>query len=213
MSVTEIYKQSADYALQSGEIDRYRESAEISLKCANAIDEAIHACNYELHRYKMSEAVKSVVDTFGFERVNWVLAATIHQQHYDGRYSTNNQKWAREFGIPDERYPGFLIHTHPAVLDGFINSVRKAHREMLAEVIRSYEQSHHMADRNRLTWFHNDFGTFVPKQGVTEQRLSEHYSEIMEKKSVLDKIRVARKEQKQPSAPKPEREKKQGAEL
>ena len=208
MDATGIYKHTADYALKNGEIEQYHASAKINDACAKAIDAVIQAGNYDQYRYKMSQATKTVIDTFGFERVNWVLASTIHQRFFDGRFSSSNQKWARDFDVPNEIHRGFIVNTHLAVLDGFINSVRKAHVEMLAEAVGSYEKSHHMADRNRLTWFCNDFGTFVPKQGVTEQRLSERYNEIMEKKSVLDQIRATRKEQKQQSSPKPERGKK-----
>ena len=208
---SEIYKYTADYALKNGESELFHASAAVNCKCAEAIDEAIKSSNYEQYRYKFSEAVKTVVDGFGFERVNWVLASTIHQRFFDGRFSQSNQKWAKDFSIPDERYPGFIINTHLAVLDGFIDSVRKAHKEILAEAVGSYEKSHHMADRNRLTWFHNDLGTFVPNPGVTEGRLLERYNEILEKKSVLAQIRAAKKEQKQMSDPNPKRDKKKQA--
>lgn len=203
-----VYTSSFETAVQNGETELFHVSGELNRKCVMAIDEAIRACNYEMYRYKFSDAVKPVVDQFGFDRVNYVLAATVQHNENDGRYSRDNKRWAREFAVPHERYTQFVFDTHPTVIDGFIGSVRKAHVEMLAQEVGQYEKSHHMAQRNRLTFFHSDFGVFVPYPIATEKRLMERYSEIMEKKSVLAQIREARKEQKQQAAPKPERGKK-----
>ena len=214
MDATGIYKHTADYALKNGEIELFHESANVNNECAKAIDAAIQASNYDQYFYKITEAVKTVVDSFGFDRVNWVLASTIHQRFFDGRISSSNQNWARDFDVPDERRPGFIVNTHLAVLDGFIREVRLAHRQILSDVVGNYELSHRMADRNRLTAFSNTACALIPKSGVSERQLRERYNEIMEKKSVLDQIRAARKEQKQQSSPKPERgKKKQGPDL
>jgi len=209
-----VYTHSIEIAVQNGETDLFHASMEKNRECVAAIDEAIRACNYEEYRYKFSEAVKSVTGQYGFERVNFVLAATLQHREYDGRFSQAHKKCARGFAVPNEAHTNFAFNTHPVVLDGFVNSVRKAHVEMLAQEVGQYEKSHHMAERNRMTYFHSDFGVFVPYPIATEERLMARHSEIMEKKSVLEQIRAARKEQKQPATPKPERDKKQrGPEL
>ena len=90
----------------------------------------------------------------------------------------------------------------PAVLDGFVDIVRKAHMHKLAQTVGQYEKSHRMARRNRLTYFHSDFGVFVPEANVSHQRMQTRCNEIMEKKaaraerrpSALQKLEDAKKE-------------------
>lgn len=72
-------------------------------------------------------------------------------------------------------------------MDGLVEQVRKNHMEMLTEAIGQYEKSHRMAERNRLTWFHNDYGVFVANAGVTQEQLATRYNEIMGKKKRADK--------------------------
>lgn len=177
------YKQTIEYAMQNGEIELFQEDLLVNRDCIKAIDKAIRDCNFEQYRYKMSDAVKAAVEQFGFERVTWVLAGAILGHEYDGRYSQINKEWARNFDIPRDERSGFIFDTHPAVLDGFVDSARKAYREILADTVGQYEKSHRMAERNRLTWYHNDLGSFVPNPGVTERKLLARYNKIMEKKA------------------------------
>jgi hypothetical protein len=210
------YTHSADYAMKNGELDIYHEDARLNRECVRAIDEAVRACNYETYRHKFSDAVKTAVDAFGFERVTHTLAGAVTTSFKDGRFSPRNHKWAQGFVIHDDRRGEFVFSTHKEVLNGFVDSVRKARVEMLAQEVGQYEKSHRMAERNRLTWFHNDFGVFVPNPGITEERLLTRYEEITEKKaerrSVLDQIRVTHKDEEQPSKQK-RVEKSHGTEL
>lgn len=206
------YVFSKEYAMRNGEIELWREDMRLTRACASAVDEAIRACNYEQHRYKFSEAVSAVAEAFGFERLTHTLAGAVATSFNDGRFSSENKRWAQGFGIAEERHGDFHFGTHRAVLDGFIDTTRKAHVEMLAQEVGQYEKIHRMAERNRLTWFHSDFGVFVPNPGVTEERLMERHGEIMEKKaerqSVLARIKEAREAPAKPRKPKPERDKK-----
>jgi hypothetical protein len=206
MDSNKIYPHSLEYAKQNSELDLWRADMEQNRACARAIDDAIRACNYEQYRYKFSAAVKTVADAFGFERLTRVLAGAVAGSFSDGRFSNSNREWAQGFGIPPDRHNEFVLDTHKALLDGFIDSARKAHVEMLAQEVGQYEKSHRLAERNRLTWFHNDFDVFVPNPGITEERLMERYSEIAEKKterqSVLAQIRAAREAPVKPREPK-----------
>ncbi len=206
MDGSNIYPHSLEYAKQNGELELWREDMRQNGACVKAIDEAIRACNYEQYRYKFSDAVNTVVGKFGFERVTRTLAGAVAGSYNDGRFSSDNRQWAQRFGTPSDRRSEFVFDTHRYVLDGFISSVRKAHVEMLAQEIGQYEKSHRMAERNRLTWYHDDFGVFVPNTGVSEERLLERYGEIMEKKaerqSVLAQIRAAREVPAKPREPK-----------
>jgi hypothetical protein len=203
------YVFSHDYAMRNGELDLWREDTRLNGECIRAVDEAIRACNHEQYRYEFSGAVSSVVEAFGFGRLTHTLAGAVATSFNDGRFSSENKRWAQGFGISSDRHGEFNFDTHRAVLDGFIDSARKAHVEMLAQEVGQYEKSRRMADRNRLTWFHSDFGVHLPNPGVTEERLMERHAEIMDKKaerqSVLAQIRAARGEAKRPRKPKPER--------
>ena len=87
------------------------------------IDKAILENNFELYRYDMDKAVDSVVQKCGIERTSKVLADYINYYSYDGRISAKNKAWAKGFEPPTDRY-GPVFKTHPAVLDGFIESFR-----------------------------------------------------------------------------------------
>jgi len=143
-----VYTNTVAYAREHGELDAYRESNRRNAACAEAIDTAIRASNYELYRYDLPAAAKSVVAEHGPDRVAWVLANSIRQRDYDGRFSQDNKAWARELPIPDGHSPSFVINTHPTVLDGFIDQAREviiAYNQLAAAEL-STEQNYNMID-------------------------------------------------------------------
>lgn len=87
------------------------------------IDKAISENNFELYRYDMDKAVDSVIQKCGVEKTSKILADYINYYSYDGRISSKNKAWAKNFEPPTDRY-GPVFKTHPAVLDGFIESFR-----------------------------------------------------------------------------------------
>ena len=64
--------------------------------------------------------------------MNWVLANTIREKSWDGRFSWENKDWSRRIPIPDD--PGhnleFVVGSHPAVLNGFVDQVRQAYEAL-----------------------------------------------------------------------------------
>jgi hypothetical protein len=121
-----VYKQDADYARQKDELALYRDSNRMNQVCAKAIDQAVKESNYELYHYDLNTAAQKVIAEYGAERMAWVLAATLQNMDYDGRFSRDNKDWGKAFPIPKERSVYYTINTHPAILDGFINAARKA---------------------------------------------------------------------------------------
>ena len=93
------------------------------------IDKAISDNNYELYRYDLKKAAASVIEEQGAEKVNRTLAEYVARHDYDGRIASKNKEWAKNFNIPENRYPP-VFHTHPTVLDGFITEVRSQIREL-----------------------------------------------------------------------------------
>jgi len=121
-----IYRYPAEYALQSGEIEDFRRSREVNVECGQAIDRAISESNYELYRYDLKTAAKTVIAEFGVDRVAWVLAGNINASFDDGRFSNPNKSWAKEFDTPK---PDIHLKTHRYVLDGFADRFREAAKE------------------------------------------------------------------------------------
>lgn len=196
-----IYPHSLEYAIAHDESRAYHASFGRNLECAAAIDKTITASNYELYHYNLPEALNSVTKEFGLDRVTWVVAAAVQYFDNDGRLSQTNKEWAREFPIPHEKGVNFLPRTHLAVFDGFTDDVREARLHDLAQTVGAYEKSHHMAERNRLTYFHSGKDCFVPNRGVTERRLTERCAEIAEKQSIRIQLRAAKKAGKATPAP------------
>lgn len=85
------------------------------------IDKAISENNFELYRYDMDKAADSVIQKCGVEKASKILADYINYYSYDGRISSKNKAWAKNFEPSTDRY-GPVFRTHPAVLDGFIDS-------------------------------------------------------------------------------------------
>ena len=125
-----VYRQPGMYAREHGELDQFRQSNVSNIACRAAIEKAI-AENFDGMRLKADVAAK-VLHEFGAERVQFVLANTVQQKSWDGRFSRENKAWAATFAIePDvvmgmDRRLQFIVNSHPAVLDGFITITRKA---------------------------------------------------------------------------------------
>ena len=75
-------------------------------------------------------AAKLVLDEFGAERTIRVLANTVQQKDWDGRFSSENKAWAKAqdiLGVGGDPImcSRFVVNSHPAVLDGFISQTRR----------------------------------------------------------------------------------------
>ncbi len=120
-----VYLQSAQYAIEHGDLDEYRNSRALSEECRDAIDKAISE-NFDGMRLK-DGFISELVDKFGMERVQYILATTIRENLGDGRYSPENKGWAENIAVSesqDERR-NCCLRSHPAVIDGVVNSFKK----------------------------------------------------------------------------------------
>ena len=128
LRTTPVYPHSAAYAKEHGELEQYRASNNVNLQCKEAIEAAVR--EHFDGMYLSHDAAKGVIETFGMERVALVLASTVQLQNWDGRYSRRNKEWAKT--IPNENPEtvrcGYVLNSHPAVLDGFIDLVREEQR-------------------------------------------------------------------------------------
>ena len=144
-----LYRETAQYAKEHGELDPYRESMRANIKCRTAIEDAIHD-HYRDNRLDVAGA-KDVLKRFGPERTCYVLAATVQDKDWDGRISDSNKTWAKGFTIPQDKtvwdspsYRRFVVgNAHPGLIDLFVNQVRrelepqKERKATIAEKLKS----------------------------------------------------------------------------
>ena len=129
MNKTAVYKHTAAYALEHGELEQYRASLQANIACKNTIKAAIRQHFDGMHLNEA--AVTEVMAAYGKERICYVVANTLQQKSWDGRFSPSNKAWAAQFEIaaavrPDyDSRSAFVVESHPAVLDGFTGLLRR----------------------------------------------------------------------------------------
>ena len=77
-----VYRNSALYAREHNELDKWRESKALNIACRDAIDKAVSE-NYDGAHLPTEKILDAVVNEFGRERVELVLAATIQEKPFD----------------------------------------------------------------------------------------------------------------------------------
>lgn len=119
-----IYEWSLYEAIRLNEKDDWRISHAENCECARDIEKAIRE-NYKDN--SLSDCIKPLIDAYGYDRVNWVLANTVQQTHSDDRYSADNKRWARTFRIPiDGHNKTFAVKSHPGLVNLMIGQARNA---------------------------------------------------------------------------------------
>ena len=119
----EVYLHTLSYARDHGEIDQYKNSDALNQLCAQAIDKVIHD-RPEANYLPPKEMFAAVEDEFGKERIDLVLANTIQQKYYDGRFSHENKSWANALpSLPNGRH--CVAEAHPVFIDGLVTRLRR----------------------------------------------------------------------------------------
>ena len=120
-----IYRETANYAYEAGEMDAYRASLAANEKCRSAIEAAISS-NYGDNRLNAEAAVKSVLEQFSPERVRYVLANTIQQKNFDGRIPQPLKEWAKSVEVCPENASRFLVDKpNPGLTALFVDTFRQ----------------------------------------------------------------------------------------
>ncbi len=96
-----------------------------NMDCKEAIENSIRE-NYNGFHLK-DGFEEAIISKYGRERVLYVLANTVVEQDYDGRFSTENKEWAKGFSMeqPKDERRYFVVNAHPAVVDGLITRLRE----------------------------------------------------------------------------------------
>lgn len=142
MNETYLYPYSAKEARERNELSLWRESHRANIACRDAIEDAIRRSFDGMHLDK--DCTSLVLEKYGYKRTAWVLANTLHELKWDGRFSHANKQWAERRYIPqDERHNAEItVRSHPAVLDGFITFYRKA-----VQALNLFGAEHCVGDR------------------------------------------------------------------
>lgn len=121
--IVPFYEHSLDNARHCNEVDQWRASHKANIDCKKAIENAI-ADNYKDNHFNPDFAT-SIIEEFGFDRVNFILQYNLKQAQNDGRYSEKNKEWGQELYAPESNMRmDYLISSHPILLDSFIDKVR-----------------------------------------------------------------------------------------
>jgi len=128
-----IYPYPPQQATERGERSIYFEHRDRNNECASAIGAAISGSYYKTHHYNLDIAAMTMVQQYGFPRVNAVLARVIQRSEWDGRYSYANKQWAREYPLPEKAFENLYMNEHPVLIDSFADRVRDLYAELNAE--------------------------------------------------------------------------------
>ena len=142
MNKTYLYPYSSAEARERNELSLWMESHRANIACRDAIEDAIRRSFDGMHLDK--DCITPVLDEYGYKRTAWVLANTLHELKWDGRFSPANKQWAERRYIPqDERHNAAItVRSHPAVLDGFVSLYRKA-----VQALNLFGAEHCIGDR------------------------------------------------------------------
>jgi hypothetical protein len=167
----EVYMGTLEKAMQERNVDAYLDSRKLNIDCKNAIEQAITE-GFDGMRLNPDAAV-GVFEKYGEERVAFVLANTLKQLSYDGRFSDGNKRWADGIDIPENISRGmdlnrdYIVGSHPAVLNGFIDMARKEIRTRKLEEVLGVKNQHitettrgYDAEGHTGTWYAMDMKTY-----------------------------------------------------
>ncbi len=167
----EVYMGTLEKAMQERNVDAYLDSRKLNIDCKNAIEQAITE-NFDGMSLNPDTAT-GVIEKYGEERVAFVLANTLKQLSYDGRFSDGNKRWADGIDIPENISRGmdlnrdYIVSSHPAVLNGFIDMARNEIRIRKLEEVLGVKNQHitentrgYEADGHTGTWYAVDMKTY-----------------------------------------------------
>ena len=127
---TQLYIYPASYAHEHGELEQYRASYKANIACKEAIEQAI--ADHYRDNCLSTEAVHQVVEQFGYDRMFYVLANTVRQKDWDGRFSADNKQWAKTVPVlenPDawgtDRNCYLAVNSHSGLVDLFTKLARE----------------------------------------------------------------------------------------
>ena len=84
-----LYPYSAQEAKKRNQLSMWRESYHVNVACRNAIEETIRQNFDGMHLKK--DCLEPVLAEYGYKRTEWVLATTLQELSWDGRFQQSKQ--------------------------------------------------------------------------------------------------------------------------
>lgn len=143
-----LYLLSRKDAKRLEEHERWLTSYQENCVCARSIELAIKDAYADNQLDEL--CAKQIIDKFGFDRVNWVLAHTIQYNGFDVRFSEEQRLWAKGYNIPyDDHYlqRNFAVGLHPSLVTLFIELILKIWKDLkLYDKSHCYDESEYKLD-------------------------------------------------------------------
>ena len=134
-------------AVRYGMEKQYDASFRENVICARAIVQAIRDYSDEVNGGLAEGCVQSVLERYGFKRVNFVLANSLQElkkSACDHLVSDETYQWGRRTFVPEDgrfnRY--YTVDTAARLLEGFVQQARKAY-----QTLGLFEPEHCVGDR------------------------------------------------------------------
>ena len=129
-----LYALTMGEAVRRGEQKLWQESHIENCQCARAIENTILTA-YDFKTSLLEDRARDILEKYGAERVERVLACTLLEKSYDGRFSRENKQWANSIDVPadDVRWQ-YRVNAHPGLTDLFISQTLRAQQEMSEDV-------------------------------------------------------------------------------
>ena len=134
-------------AVRYGMEKQYDASFRENVICARAIEQAIRDYSDEVNGGLAEGCVQSVLERYGFKRVNFVLANSLQElkkSACDHLVSDETYQWGRRTFVPEDgrfnRY--YTVDTAARLLEGFVQQARKAY-----QTLGLFEPEHCVGDR------------------------------------------------------------------
>lgn len=140
-----LYPYSRAEARRHKETQRHENSFRLNVDCARAIEQAIRDHFNAVDENLKEGCAQSVLDQYGFKRVNFVLANSLKQMGCPQLLSEDTRQWGLETYVPSDgkynRY--FTVDTAAALLEAFVTQTREAY-----QVLGLFGPEHCTGDRH-----------------------------------------------------------------
>lgn len=124
-----LYPYSFSTAEKLEERPQYEESFYINVECAGAIEQAIR--DYSSGDDLRENCAESVLEHYGFKRVNFVLANSVKQRKDLGLVSEDTRRWCGKTCVPLDRFARyFKVNADAPLLEAFVLQTRQVYQAL-----------------------------------------------------------------------------------